>query len=1057
MRQYNIKAKFWYTVSLFMCVCLLLPAAGSEAFAQQKNGGKMASVSIVIVDENGNGIPYAEISAGEGSIHRTADANGAVSFTADLRDMVTISKDGYTSVNVLVEAMTDSESVTLHEDLLYASESDIIPLPYMEMLQRYSVGSTVVIKGEDLEKYSSTDIRNALTAIAPGVEVTENFGDTGITPLENTNRYGAAWAVSPTARGRRMIYMVDDIPVQINETPLDPQQIESITIVRDVLEKTLYGASGADGIVYIKTKRGQYNDRYLNVFVEGGVNIPDKMPGYVGGADYARLNNVARANSGMTPLYTQADVAAYAKGDPNDLFHPNVNFKDMMLKNVMWYTKAGVQSGGGNDIVRYYAYLGYAGEDDIYKIGPAADYNRININANLDIKLHRYIKARFGLISSMGIRRSANYGYDSDYSSDDEDDNSTLGVTEFPDVISDINTIPAISFPIYANNDPSLEHPWYAVTSQYNQNPIANLTRNGAYTETIRKGLINVGVDIDWSFLTKGLKSMTYGAYDATNLVRLGTAEDYAAYILNPQMQDGAMVMVPEQSGSHSVSEMANKTKLLDYFSNRLYFVHKFSYDRTFGKHRVNVGADYMITKRSQKFITEHRREMDFGFDAGYVYDDRFIVQTAMNWHGTYYLRNNTWGYSPSVGLGWIMSQEKWLKDARNLDFLKLRVQAGLLHYDSSTSANRDIDNYSWNSSGSKFGPYQNNQWFGSTTSENINRTYISMLGNPNLRMEQRKEIIAGVDGLAFDRRFNFSLTYYNVLEDGPITQLSNVLPLVAGVSSGALWMNYNQTRYQGLELTLGWKDKIGDFTYAVNGWATTQASEVLRVDEMNYKQAYRSQVGNSSTAIWGLRCLGQFQTDEETLEVPQLFDESLSAGDLKYQDMNGDGYIDDNDVCVIGDSSPKLVYGITVNLKYRDFDLFLAGTGRAFYDIALTNSYFWNGWGDGNYSQYTLDNVSNPSHPRLAYNKVENNYQASTFWLTDGGFFKLQTVEIGYELPVERLNISRGLRGLRVYLRGNNVFTLTGVKYVDPEAINSGLTNYPLMRTFVAGVKVTF
>lgn len=1043
---------------VFLLGCMLLAAAGgTDIFAQSKKAPKTVSVTVTVTDEDGAGIPYAEVSVGEGAIYRLTDKNGVVTITSDARNVVTVSKEGYSPVTTLVEAMTDSKTVVMHEDLLFASESDKMHLPYMDMYKRYSVGSTIVIKGEDLEKYSSTDLRNALTAIAPGVEVTENFGDPGITPLENTNRYGAAWAVTPTARGRRMVYMVDDVPVQINETPLDPQQIESITIVRDVLEKTLYGPSGAEGIVYIKTKRGKYNDRYLNVFAEGGINMPDKMPEYVNGADYAGLNNIARHNSGMSQLYTKDDVLAYGANNPNDQFHPNVNYRDMMLKNVMWYTKAGVQSGGGNDVVRYYAYLGYAGEDDIYKIGPKADYNRVNINANLDIKLHKYITARFGLASTMGVRRSANYGYDGDYSSDDESTNTTLGVTEFPDIISDINTIPAIAFPIYASNDPSLESPWYAVTSQYTQNPVANILENGSYTETIRKGLVDVGVDIDFSFLTKGLKSTTYGAFDVNNVVRLGTMEDYAAYILTPQYQDGELVMVPEKSGSHTVKEMSNKTKLLDYFSNRLYFVQKFSYDRTFGRHRVNAGADYMITKRSQKFITEHRREMNVGLNAGYVYDDRYIVQTAMNWHGTYSLLNNSWAYSPSVGLGWIMSQEKWLKDVKNLDFLKLRLQGGVLHYDSATSANRDVDNYSWNSSGSKFGPYEQNQWFGSTASDNVNRTYISMLGNPNLRMEQRKEITAGIDGMAFDRRFNFSLNYWYSLSDGPITQLSNVLPLVAGTSSGALWMNYNKTRYQGYELSLGWKDTVGDFTYAINGWASTQASRILRVDEMNYKEAYRSQVGYSSSAIWGLRCLGQFATDEETLEVPQLFDEKLSAGDLKYEDMNGDGFIDDSDICVIGDRNPKLIYGITANFKFRDFDLFIAGTGRAFCEIPLTNGYFWNGWGDGNYSKYTLDNYNNPSHPRLTYNKVENNYRTSTFWLAKGGFFKLQTVELGYELPVRRLNIARGLRGLRVYVRGNNLLTLSGIDYVDPEAINSGISNYPLMRTVVAGIKVTF
>ena len=231
----------------------------------------------------------------------------------------------------------------------------------------------------------------------------------------------------------------------------------------------------------------------------------------------------------------------------------------------------------------------------------------------------------------------------------------------------------------------------------------------------------------------------------------------------------------------------------------------------------------------------------------------------------------------------------------------------------------------------------------------------------------------------------------------------------------------------------------------------------MLRVDELNYSVPYRSQVGYPSTAIWGLRCLGTFATDEETTVIPQLYDETLHAGDLKYQDMNGDGFIDDNDICMIGDRAPKLIYGLTLNLKYKDVDLFVAGTGRAFNDVTLTNSYFWNGWGDGNYSKYTLDNLGKSGAPKLCYNKVSNNYLTSTYWVEKGGFFKLQTVELGYELPCAKLNIARSVRGLRLYVRGNNLLTVSKIKDVDPESMSSGLTNYPLMKTFVGGIKVTF
>lgn len=1048
---YNIKA-------VLLCLALMCFAyASASAQGKAKQSSSDVQLRISVVDIEGEPLAGVEVSVGEGKYHYKTNSEGVASFKCSLKDMVTVKLEGYSTVNVLSSVLADSETVVLQKDILFAGEDDNIHLPYEVTKARYSVGSTVTIKGEELAKYSSADFRNALTAVLPGVEVTENYGQVGVSPLEHIGQYGAATAVSVTSRGRQVMYLLDDVPVQINEIPLNPDQIESVTIIRDGLEKTMYGSVAADGIISIKTKQGVVNDRYLNVNVESGINMTDRMPKSASASQYAQLNNLARYNSGLNPQYTKDDIAAYALNDPNDQFHPAVDYRGMMLKNIMKFNRAGVSSGGGNNIVHYFAYLGYTGQDDIYKIGPAAGYTNVNINGNLDVKLHKFITAGFGVMSSIGVRKSGNYGYSANYTSEDASSNTTLGVTEFPDIISDINAIPALSFPIYAETSEEFETPHYAVNSKYTQNPIANILENGSYTETIRSAMFKVNLNIDLQFITKGLYSYTYAAYTSSNLVRLGLMEDYAAYILTPTVDfDGKKIMIAEQSSSHAVKVMSNKAKLLDYYSNRFYLVQKIGYDRSFGLHSVKASADFMITQRKQKFITEHRREANIGLNASYSYAGRYLAQFSMNTHGTYSLLNH-WSVSPSLGLGWVISDEPWMKDAKGIDFLKLRAQGSYLAYDSLTSANRDTDNYSWNATGSKFGPYTNNQWFGSSQSAAVNRTYASMLGNPDLRLERRKELSAGVDLTALDKRLSVSLTYYNFTQDGILTQMSNVLPLVAGVSTGSLYMNYNITNRQGAELSIGWKDHVGDFTYSVSGWATTQASMIIRADELNYSEAYRSKVGKSASAIWGLQCLGQFASDQETTVVPQLFDDYLVAGDLKYQDMNGDGYVDDTDSSVIGDSMPKLIGALNLYFAYKGVDLSISGTGRAFYDAQLTNSYYWNGWGDSNYSYYTVKNAGNPNAPRLTYNKVNNNYKLSTYWLKDGSFFKIQSVELGYSFPVEKWHISHVLRGARIYVRGNNLCTFSAIRDCDPEALSSGLTNYPLMRTVVGGVKLTF
>ena len=1035
---------------------IILISLAFQAAAQKKAPEQLA-IKFSVVDAAGNPVPGAEVTVGEGLQHYKADAEGRVSVNCVAHDVIRIEKESFRGVSIRASVLVDSDSVILIPDVLFAGDKDDVILPFSSLKKRFSVGSTVTISGDELAKYSSADIRNALTGVLPGVEVRENFGQIGVSPLEHIGQYDAATAVTVSSRGRQVMFIVNDVPVQINEIPLDPEQIESVTIIRDGLEKTMFGPTGADGIVIIRTRNGAYNDRYLNVSVESGVNVVDRMPRFADAAQYAQLNNIARHNSGLPTLYKRDDVAAYMRGDPYDRLHPAVDFKKMMLKNTMAYTRAGVSSGGGNDIVKYYAYLGWTAQDDIYKIGPESNYNNVNLNGNLDVRLNKYMKTEFGIVSSIGVRKSNNYGYSPNYTSTDASSNTTLSAWELPSILSHINSIPPLAFPVYADNSEDLEFPWYAVSSKYTQNPIANILENGSYSETIRSALFNFKLETDLQFITKGLISNTYAAYGSTNLVRLGQAEDYAAYLITESIDEhGDPIILPVQSSSHSVKEMSNKARLLDYYSNRFFFVEKLDWARTFGDHDIKLAADYMITKRSQKFITEHRREINFGFNASYAFRGKYLAQLSLNEHGTYSLLD-AWSFSPAVGLGWIVSEESFLKGLDFIDFLKLRIQASSLSYDSRTSANRDVDNYSWNNSGAKFGPYTTNQWFGSNSSANVNRTYLSMLGNPELQLEKRKEISGGIDFSAFGKRLDLSLTGYAFVQDGIITQMSNAVPLTAGISTGSYYMNYDRYLRDGLEFSFSWKDRIGDIGYGISGWLATQGSKILKIDELDYAEPYRSRVGKSVTAIWGLKYLGQFASDEETLLVPQLYDDALKAGDFKYQDMNGDGFVDTSDQCVIGDSTPKLIGAVSLNLDWKGFDFALTGTFRAFCDVALSNSYFWNGWGDSNYSYYTLKHISDSKAPRLTYNKVNNNFQLSERWLADGSFFKIQSIELGYSIPVSRWSVGKVVRGLRVYARANNLLTLSGIEDVDPEALGSGLSNYPLMRSFTGGIKMTF
>jgi hypothetical protein len=298
-------------------------------------------------------------------------------------------------------------------------------------------------------------------------------------------------------------------------------------------------------------------------------------------------------------------------------------------------------------------------------------------------------------------------------------------------------------------------------------------------------------------------------------------------------------------------------------------------------------------------------------------------------------------------------------------------------------------------------------------------------------------------------------MTYYNNLRDGQISQVANSVPYLVGISSALPRFNYNKTRYYGLEAGIQLTENIGDFGYSFGGNAVVQNSKLVKFDEPAYRNDYQIRTGQAADTYYGQTYIGKFATDAEALEVPQLYDAVLKAGDLKYKDMNGDGFIDDNDMSAIGHSTPRLYYALNAKLRFKNFDFTVIGTGFAFYDIGLTNKYYWSGWGDNNYSNFVKENAGG-AYPRLTYYKVNNNFVASDFWLTRGGYFKIQNVELAYNVPADKLQIIRS-RGMRIFARGANLLTISPVKDIDPESVNSGLEMYPLFRTFTGGIKLIF
>jgi TonB-linked SusC/RagA family outer membrane protein len=1058
----------YHKIRIILPVILLafLALSVSGQVKKEKKVRQLVDITLKVTDSAGVPVSEAEVTVGEGITHAITDADGTVKFRGYPEDVVTINAFQFDKKVISVIDILKTNTVTLAQGKPYLTSRDDMPMPFTSVKKRYTTGQEALIPGSYFSHYPSTDIRNSLTGISSGYNVREMDGSPGLSPLEGlqdfqgiSNDYGATNKFSNVP-----FVVVDDMPAWLQQLIVDPAEIESATLVKGIVGKVMYGPSASSGLMYITTKKGVKNERMLHVDMEDGVSVVDRMPGYVSGADYARLQNQARAADGLPEIYSQAAISAYEKNDGYDLQYPNTDFAGMMLDKTMEFRRVNVSSSGGNDNVQYFSYIGYAGEGDIINLGAKADYNRLTARQNVTVRINDQFTAQFGFVGNLSFRRSPNYGYDPDYSSEGTG-NSTLGLLELPDILNDIRTVPPVASPIWAFYDTTSATPWYGVNALYTNNPIGNIVDQGFYTDKGRTGASNLKLTYDAGNLIKGLKATTYFGFNIHNLVRLGKSNDYLAYTVNPT------TLAITKSNTHSLFKMADLYKLMDYYFQDYAVYEKISYDRSFTNSNLQSMLIYKQNLTYLNGIEEPFRFRSLGGSVIYSLKDKYIFNGVANYSGnSSFARDYRSRLNWAVGAGWVLTDEDFMPKSNFLNYFKLRAQFGITGNETYFPNLYDVDRWSFTSSTSTstpygFGPYTSSQWFGSSTETAVQRGYLSRTGSPALTWPTYKEFNFGFDAILFNKMLELEMTYVNYLSDGAISRVTYNMPLLAGYNGARPYVNYGATRTNAFRADLSFTEKMGKFILTVGANASVPFSKRIKYDEPEYRNDYQRRTGKMADPIFGYKYIGKFASDNEAQGANgtplQLFDAQLHQGDLKYADLNSDGFIDENDQHIIGNSNPRLFYGLNVSLKYKNFDLFILGSGRAFCDVLLTSPYYWNGWGDNNYSNFVKDNIGG-AYPRLTYYKVNNNFVVSDFWLANGAYFKIQNVELSYTIPSSALQLIRG-RAVKIYLRGANLLTLTKVKDVDPETISSdglwcaGVTTYPLFRTISGGIKLTF
>ncbi len=930
---------------------------------------------------------------------------------------------------ISVFAVLFTAGVTLCAQEAQRTDS-LVWLPYnVSKPSGQTTGMMFSISPQDLSRRVSGDLRSRLVGMVPGLEVTENGGAYFGSISSNLASYaigGGGYNINMKGFGT-VVAIIDDMLVPFNQLLLEPNQIESVTVFSDVLDKSKFGPMGSNGNLYIRTHRGEYDTPLkIKTSFDSGIRLTERIPEWLSGEEYAVYNNKARLAAGYTPLYSDEDIAAFQERDPYSQTTPNVDYQSLMLKRWLPTSNLNLSLSAGSHIVKYAFALNGFHSGDIQKGSADYFYDKINYSGSVSSRIGRYIEAGASFIGLFGAYKGDRTSWNS------------------------YRSVPGIAFPLTLStttDDNGDEVTIFGASKVYPNNPYAATMVGGYQTKKVRSGLFQAYVDADFSWILPGLKSKTSLMTNSFVYSNIGMNHDYLAYYWD---KDEGVGEISTHTGQKSTSRSLGGTAVAENLSmyEKLYF------DRTFGGHTINLGTVLYLNRAFNQSETDFERYLFLVGNADWSYGNRYAVQFNAQYSGSdRFAKGSRFGFFPSIGLSWTVSNEAFMEDVKGITYLKLHAQAGTYpDRDNATGSHYLYEMVYSRASGYQYGPTSigaASHWFGTTNRASVNTT-TTQYGNPNLTWNTMRQIDAGIDLTLFGC-LDLSAEYFTWDYTGNIADISGALPSVFGFSDIVAYANHSRQGTSGLITALQYHKQIGDLKLRVGASASTHNRIYKKIVSDFYSPGneHLKKTGTSPYAVWGLDCIGRYTSEQQIQENPAYVSKDLlRTGDLMYRDVNGDGTIDDNDRMVIGNTTPKLRYGVYLGLEYKGFDFEVVGTGRWGGEIELNSDYFFNGWGTGNYSAFVKDEM----YPNLSYAKSSNNFVMSSYWLTKQNWFKIQAFDVGYTFRLDK-----SLKEVRLDIKGENLLTLTKVKYIDPEAPDAGVTARPLMRVFTAGVSLNF
>jgi TonB-linked SusC/RagA family outer membrane protein len=898
----------------------------------------------------------------------------------------------------------------------------IINVPFGKQTKQSLTAAISSVSGRDLRKTQTAALSNTLFGRLPGLAAVQTDGEPG---FDEGSLYIRG---QHTLRDNGYIVLLDGFEID-GFNQITPDEIESLSVLKDAAALAMYGISGANGAILITTKRG-IESKKLNVAFNAryGVQAPQFMPKLRDSYDYASLYNEALKNDGLSQLYTQKQLDGYKNGaDP--YLYPNVNWYDQALKKIAAIQDYTLTFNGGNNFARYFVMGGFMNNSGLYantdnEYNSNIKFNRYNFRANVDLNLTRSLVAQIDLGGRVEDRK-------------------------YPANIATADLWR--SFVTYAPNLYSVYTPDGQLTGTANfpDNPVGRMLGRGWDSRHSRDIQARVRLQQKLDAITKGLSVFA----------NISTSSAYqSAYYKTRTYAYAEPIVTTSTLGEDSLYYLQRgvNTDLVvgtsgDTESDRMAAQFGFQYANSFGSHDVEALVMYQQDKYSLLGDQSAYTKRNIMGRLRYAFLQKYYAEAAISYSGTgNYAPGKRFGFFPALSGGWILSQENFLKHNKTINFLKLRGSVGLVGNDK--GAGRFSYNQYWEG--------QANAYYWGTATSGSAGIIQSALANPDITWEKSMMANIGAEARFFKNRLSIEAHYFYERRYDGLVNMNDMMPGLSGLTS-ASYVNRAVIHNRGVELSATYNDRIGSFNYFIGGQFAFIRNKVMESYETPKAESYRYVQGNPIGQRFGLEATGFFKDELEIASNPTQAFTTVQPGDLKYKDQNNDGIIDVNDEKAIGKPPvPEINYSFNLGASYKGFDIEFLFQGNANRSVYLTDYTVVPFVNNANISEWaaegrwTPETKSSATFPRLSTISNQNNYRASGFWVRDIALLRLRNAELGYTLPGKALSKAK-IEKLRLFVSAVNLFTIDNLyPRLDPETLSTG---YPTLKTYSFGLNLNF